>query len=56
VARSAAGRVRVRLRPGLYRVEAELVPPAVSRLEHCQAKTVHLGRTARRIRLGCSVK
>ena len=56
LASSRSGRVRVRVRPGLYRVEAELVPPAVSRVERCQARTVRLGRTPRRVELGCSIK
>ena len=56
VASSRSGRVRARLRRGLYRVEAELVPPAVARVQHCQAETIRLGTSARSIRLGCSIK
>jgi len=57
VAKSYDGRIKLRLRPGEYQVEALLAAEEGKPARLCQTSTVRLkrGRTTR-LKLGCSIK
>jgi hypothetical protein len=57
VAKSDDGRLKLRLRPGDYRVEALLAAEEGKPARLCQAATVELkGERTTRLKLWCSIK
>ena len=57
IASSRSGKVKVRVRPGVYFVSAALLPPDVTPGQTCEEKPVRVrrGRTTR-VYLYCSIK
>jgi hypothetical protein len=56
IASTTKGRLRLHVRPGVYRVSARLVPPSVSRVQQCESRSLRVSSGTRSVTLGCSIK